>query len=118
MIADFDLLVEETALAFKVDREDILGPGRTKTPSLARHVVMAAWADYHSYQDAADRCNRLSHATAMWARERVLNMAGLDQSFAMMIAEIYRKCQYGSGEMKEPEAVEPENESKYLKIYA
>jgi chromosomal replication initiation ATPase DnaA len=118
MIADFDLLVEETALTFKVDREDILGPTRTKTASLARHVVMAAWADYHSYQDAAERCNRLSHATAMWARERVLNMAGIDQSFAMMIAEIYRKCQYGSEERTEPEAVEPENESKYLEIYA
>jgi hypothetical protein len=36
----------------------------------------------------------------------------------MMIAEIYRKCQYGSGEMKEPEAVESENELKYLEIYA
>ena len=118
MIADFDLLVDETALAFHVERDDILGPGRTKTQSLARHVVMAGWADYHSYQDAADKCNRLSHATAMWARERVLNMAGLDQSFAMMIAEIYRKCQYASGDMKEQEAVEPENESKYLEIHA
>ena len=116
MIADFNLLLEETAKALQVDAADILGPKRTKHASLARHVVMAIWADYHPFQDAANRCNRGCHSTAMWARERVLNAAGLDKSFAFMVSEISRRCQYA------PETIQPECEqeekAKYLEIKA
>ena len=116
MIADFNLLLEETAKMFRVEPSDILGPKRTKHASLARHVVMSIWADYHPYQDAANRCNRGCHSTAMWARERVLNAAGLDKSFAAMVSEISRRCQYA------PETIQPECEqeekAKFLEIKA
>jgi chromosomal replication initiation ATPase DnaA len=109
MITDFDLLLTETEAAFQVGREEILGPTRKKTPALARHVVMALWADDHAFQDAANRCNRGCHSTAMWARERVLSMAELDPSFASMINAIYHKCQWRA---EEPEAIEPEKETE------
>ena len=96
MITDFDLLLAETEAAFRVGREEILGPTRKKAPALARHVVMALWADDHAFQDAANRCNRGCHSTAMWARERVLNLSALDESFGEIVSEIRRKSQHGS----------------------
>jgi chromosomal replication initiation ATPase DnaA len=94
MITDFDLLLAETEAAFHVGREEILGPTRKKTPALARHVVMALWADDHAFQDAANRCNRGCHSTAMWARERVLNLSVLDESFGEIVSEIRWKSQH------------------------
>ena len=106
MIADFNLLLEETAKAFGVETEDILGPRRTQTVSLARHVVMALWADYHPYQEASQKCNRGCHSTSMWARQRVLNMAAMDDSFAAMVSAIAQKCQYAPTETETEEPVE------------
>jgi chromosomal replication initiation ATPase DnaA len=109
MIVDFDLLVRETAGVFGVSAEDILGPKRTKLASMARHVVMACWADHHPYQDTANRCNRTCHSTVIWARQRVLNEAEMDVSFAVMLNAISRRCQYGA---------EPEKKEKEIEIYA
>jgi chromosomal replication initiation ATPase DnaA len=109
MIVDFDLLVRETAGVFGVSADDILGPKRTKLASLARHVVMACWADHHPYQDTADRCNRTCHSTVIWARQRVLNEAEMDVSFAVMLNAISRRCQYGA---------EPEEKEKEIEICA
>ena len=117
MIADFDLLVEETSIEFMVPPEDILGPRRTKLASLARHVVMALWADFHPYQDASTRCNRGCHSTAMWARQRVLNMAEIDESFAAIVRSIARRCQHDYFAIKEPET-EEKPEVKYFTICA
>lgn len=117
MIADFDLLVEETSLAFMVDPEDILGPRRTKLASLARHVVMALWADFHPYQDASSRCNRGCHSTAMWARQRVLNMAEIDEHFASIVKIIARRCQHNFSTEEKPE-IEEEKEVKYFSVCA
>ena len=117
MIADFNLLVEETSLAFMVDPEDILGPKRTKLAALARHVVMALWADFHPYQDASSRCNRGCHSTAMWARQRVLNMAEIDESFAAIVRSISRRCQHNPETKEEPET-EEEPEVKFFTICA
>ena len=93
MIADFDKLLTETARAFDVTAEDILGPTRHKTMALARQVVMALWSDHHTYQDATNRVNRTCHNTAMYARERVLNRAEFDQNFARIVAGIAARCQ-------------------------
>ena len=117
MIADFDLLVEETSIEFMVPPEDILGPRRTKLASLARHVVMALWADFHPYQDASTRCNRGCHSTAMWARQRVLNMAEIDEHFASIVKIIARRCQHNTETGKEPET-EEEKEVKYFSVCA
>ena len=106
MIANFNLLLQEAAKAFGVETEDILGPRRTQTVSLARHVVMALWADYHPYQEASERCNRGCHSTSMWARQRVLNMAALDVSFAAMVSGIAQRCQYATTETEPGEPVE------------
>lgn len=106
MISNFKLLLEETAKTFGVETEDILGPRRTQTVSIARHVVMALWADYHPYQEASERCNRGCHSTSMWARQRVLNMAALDDSFAAMVSGISNKCQYKPIEVEPGEPVE------------
>ena len=106
MITNFDRLLTETADVFGVAADDILGPKRTKRASLARHVVMACWADYHAYQDAADRCNRRCHSTVIWARQRILNMAEMDASFAAMVSGISRRCQNGAEnehEKKDPQ---------------
>ena len=108
MIVNFDLLVAETAKAFQVEAEDILGPRRTALASVARHVVMALWADHHPYQDASNRCNRGCHSTAMWARQRVLNMAEIDHSFALIVAGISKRCQYGQDELPEETPSEEE----------
>ena len=93
MIANFEQLLAETARAFDVKVEDILGPTRHKTMALARQVVMALWSDHHSFQDATNRVNRTCHNTAMYARERVLNRAELDQNFARIVAGIAARCQ-------------------------
>lgn len=93
MIASFDQLLHETAQAFGVPPEDILGPTRHKTMALARQVVMALWSDHHSFQDATNRVNRTCHNTAMYARERVLNRAELDKNFARIVAGIAARCQ-------------------------
>ena len=111
MIVDFDLLVRETADVFGVSTEDILGPKRTKLASMARHVVMACWADHHPYQDAANRCNRTCHSTVIWARQRILNEAEMDVSFAKMLAAISNRCQYGAEQ-------EPEEKEKQIEICA
>jgi len=94
MIANFDQLLAETAQAFDVKVEDILGPTRHKEMALARQVVMALWSDHHSFQDATNRVNRVCHNTAMYARERVLNRAELDQNFARIVAGIAARCQH------------------------
>ena len=117
VIANFNLLLEETAKEFGVETEDILGPRRTQTASLARHVVMALWADHHPYQDASTRCNRGCHSTAMWARQRVLNMAEIDEYFAAMVKNISKRCQHNPETKEEPE-IEEETEVKYFTIYA
>jgi len=117
VIADFDLLVEETSIAFMVPPEDILGPRRTQLASLARHVVMALWADFHPYQDASNRCNRGCHSTAMWARQRVLNMAEIDDSFASILRSISRRCQHDYFAMEEPETEETKD-VKYFSVCA
>jgi hypothetical protein len=111
MIVDFDLLVRETADVFGVTPEDILGPKRTKHVSMARHVVMACWADHHPYQDTADRCNRTCHSTVIWARQRILNEAEMDVSFAKMLAAISNRCQFGAEQ-------EPEKKEKQIEICA
>jgi chromosomal replication initiation ATPase DnaA len=111
MIVDFDLLVRETADVFGVSAEDILGPKRTKHVSMARHVVMACWADHHPYQDTANRCNRTCHSTVIWARQRILNEAEMDVSFAKMLAAISNRCQYGAEQ-------EPEEKEKQIEICA
>ena len=108
MIVDFDLLLSETAKAFQIGAEDILGPRRTMTASMARHVVMALWADHHPYQDASNRCNRRCHSTSMWARQRVLNAAEIDPSFALLVAGISKRCQHGASELPEAETKEEE----------
>lgn len=94
MITDFNLLLAETSKAFQVSEEDILGPRRTRAASLARHVVMAIWTDYHSFQDASNRCNRGCHSTSMWARQRILSEAGMDASLASIIDGISKRCQH------------------------
>ena len=94
MINNFEKLLHETAKAFDVTPEDILGPTRHKTMALARQVVMALWSDHHAYQDATNRCNRTCHNTAMYARERVLNRAGFDPAFASIVAGIAARCQH------------------------
>ena len=115
VIADFDLLLAETSKVFRVSTADILGPKRTRAASLARHVVMAIWTDYHSFQDASNRCNRGCHSTSMWARQRVLNEAEMDASLAAMIAGISRRCQHGAEPEEAPEET-PEKKVKYLEI--
>jgi len=117
MIVNFDVLLNETAKEFGVGTEDILGPRRTQLASLARHVVMALWADFHPYQDASNRCNRGCHSTAMWARQRVLNMAEMDDSFAAVVKRISRMCQHDEATEGEPEA-ETEKEVKYFSVCA
>jgi chromosomal replication initiation ATPase DnaA len=112
MIADFNLLLEETAKTFKVTPEEILGPKRTRIVSLARHVVMTLWSDYHPFQDASDRCNRNCHSTAMWARQRVLNLADLNPMFSTMVARIAKRCQYGRTEPENDMEDEPIVEDK------
>lgn len=92
MITDFDKLVDETARAFNVPPDEILGASRKHDPAMARHVVMALWSDYHPFQDAANRCNRNCHNSAMYARERVLNRAGYDADFARVVAGISARC--------------------------
>ena len=94
MIANFDKLLTETARAFDVTEDGILGPTRHKTMALARQVVMALWSDHHAFQDATNRCNRTCHNTAMYARERVLNRAELDPNFARIVAGIAARCQH------------------------
>ena len=94
MIANFDRLLTETARAFDVTTEGILGPTRHKTMALARQVVMALWSDHHAFQDATNRVNRTCHNTAMYARERVLNRAELDPNFARIVAGIAARCQH------------------------
>jgi len=111
MITNFDRLLSETADVFGVSPEDILGPKRTKCASLARHVVMACWSDYHPYQDTANRCNRTCHSTVIWARQRILNQAEMDVSFAKMLATISSRCQYGAEQ-------EPEKKEKQIEILA
>ena len=112
MITDFSKLVLETARAFQIDPTEILGHCRKKNPSMARHVVMALWADDHAFQDAADRCRRRCHNTAMFASAKVFARAQLDESFARMVAEISRRCQYGAEEIGEPLPPSEENEEK------
>jgi chromosomal replication initiation ATPase DnaA len=111
MIVDFDLLVREAADVFGVTPEDILGPKRTKHVSMARHVVMACWSDYHPYQDTANRCNRTCHSTVIWARQRILNQAEMNVSFAKMLTNISSRCQYGAEQ-------EPEKKEKQIEILA
>ena len=94
MIANFNKLLQETARAFNLTEEGILGPTRHKTMALARQVVMALWSDHHAFQDATNRCNRTCHNTAMYARERVLNRAELDPNFARIVAGIAARCQH------------------------
>jgi len=96
MIANFDKLLHETALAFDVTTEGILGPTRHKTMALARQVVMALWSDHHSFQDATNRVNRTCHNTAMYARERIINRAELDPNFARIVAGIAARCQHAT----------------------
>ena len=115
MITDFYKLVDQTALMFDVHPDEILGPSRKKEPSRARHVVMALWADHHSYQDAANRCGRKCHSTVIHAREKILNKAGIDQSLANMLEMIVARCQYGASEET---TSEPRNEEKFLEIRA
>ena len=117
MICDFELLLKETAAAFRVEPEDILGPRRTQTVSLARHVVMALWADHHPYQEASSRCNRGCHSTSMWARQRILNAAETDKSFAALIAKIARRCQNDFNETEEAEEQE-EEKIKFFSVCA
>jgi len=109
MIVDFDLLVRETADAFGIDPHEVLGLSRKKTEALARHVVMALWADDHAYQDTVDRCRRRCHNTAMFASAKVFAMAQIDVSFARMVAGISARCQCGA---KETSGTLPENEEK------
>jgi hypothetical protein len=115
VITDFYKLVDQTALMFDVHPDEILGPSRKKEPSRARHVVMALWADHHSYQDAANRCGRKCHSTVIHAREKILNKAGIDQSLANMLEMIVARCQYGASEET---TSEPRNEEKFLEIRA
>jgi len=96
MITDFDLLLAETARTFDVSTEEILGPSRHQTISLARHVVMALWSDHHSFPESAARCRRVCHNSAMYAREKVLNRAELDANFARLVAGISNRCQHSN----------------------
>jgi len=115
MIVDFDLLIRETANALGVSPSDILGASRKKNPSLARHVVMALWADDHPYQDAADRCGRNCHSTVIFAREKIFHASQLDESFSRLVREISRRCQYGAEELgKLPEDEENEGNRKFV----
>ncbi len=115
MILKFDLLVEETANALGVSVSDILGASRKKNPSLARHVVMALWADDHPYQDAANRCHRNCHSTVIFAREKIFHASQLDESFSRLVREISRRCQYGAEEPGElPEDEEKEGNRKFV----
>ena len=108
MITNFEKLLHETARAFDVTAEDILGPTRHKTMALARQVIMALWSDHHTYQDATNRVNRTCHNTAMYARERVLNRAELDQDFAWIVAGIAARCQQTAENPSNPTGLEPE----------
>lgn len=94
MITDFQKLLAETARIFDVTPEIILANGRKAEIALARQVVMTIWSDHHSFQDAANRVNRTSHQTAMHARERIINRAELDPSFARIVAGIAAQCQH------------------------
>jgi hypothetical protein len=44
----------------------------------------------------------------MWARQRVLNMAEVDKSFALIVAGISKRCQYGRDELPEETPTEEE----------
>ena len=108
MITNFKKLLNETALAFDVTPEAILAKGRKKEIALARQVVMALWSDHHTFQDATNRVNRYCHNTAMYARDRILNRAGVDSSFARIVAGIAARCQHSEENPSNSTGLEPQ----------
>ena len=115
MITDFDLLVTETARVFNISADEVLSSSRKKEPTRARHVVMALWADDHSFQDTANRCGRKCHSTVIHAREKLLNRAGIDESLASIVETISKRCQYDAN----PSAIEElEEKSKFIEFYS
>jgi len=71
LIDNAKALIQSAADIMGVTPEDILGPTKTFSITLARQIVMTLWSESHSLQSACEIGGRKHHTSAVYARKNI-----------------------------------------------